>query len=67
MQNITYSPIDIIKKPHVIQEETPAQPVYAKGIKETVEVFSEYLEGLNDLNKFNKNQYTLHFVIFLII
>jgi len=61
MRNITYIPIGIIHSPHEITEETPAQPVYAKGIKGKVEVFPEYLEGLNDLEHFSHIYLIYHF------
>lgn len=61
MQNIVYSQIGIINSPHEIPEQTPAQPVYAKGIKGTVEVFSEYSEGLNDLDGFSHIYLIYHF------
>lgn len=61
MKNIIYSPIGIINTPNAIAEETPAQPVYAKGIKGTVEIFTEYLEGLNDLDGFSHIYLIYHF------
>lgn len=46
-------PIGVIRSEHTIAEETPIQPVYAKGCKGRVEVFSEYAEGLKDLDGFS--------------
>ena len=61
MQNIVYSQIGIIHSPHEIAEETPAQPVYAKGIKGTVEIDSKYSDGLADLDGFSHIYLIYHF------
>jgi tRNA-Thr(GGU) m(6)t(6)A37 methyltransferase TsaA len=36
-----------------MEKKTPIQPVYAKGIQGTVEIFPEYAEGLRDINGFS--------------
>ena len=51
--SITFKPIGIIHSEHTIQEETPIQPVYAKGCKGSAEIFPEYAEGLRDLDGFS--------------
>ena len=61
MQNITYSQIGIIHSSHSIPEETPAQPVYAKGIKGTVEIDLKYSAGLADLDGFSHIYLIYHF------
>lgn len=48
-----FKPIGIIRTPHVETSQTPIQPVFAKGIPGTVEVFPEYVDGLMDLDKFS--------------
>jgi tRNA (adenine37-N6)-methyltransferase len=57
MQNtkeiIEFSPIGIIHTPHTKSVETPIQPVFAKGIAGTVNVFPEFTEGLSDINEFS--------------
>jgi tRNA-Thr(GGU) m(6)t(6)A37 methyltransferase TsaA len=50
---ITYKSIGIIHSEHTVQEETPIQPIYAKGCKGRVEIFPEYEEGLRDLDGFS--------------
>lgn len=52
---ITYrlKSIGIINSPHVESSQTPIQPVFAKGIQGTVEVFPEYEDGLMDLDEFS--------------
>jgi tRNA-Thr(GGU) m(6)t(6)A37 methyltransferase TsaA len=50
---ITYEPIGVIHSGHVIAEETPIQPAYAKGCRGWAEIFPEYEEGLRDLEGFS--------------
>ncbi|MFH1017140.1 MAG: tRNA (N6-threonylcarbamoyladenosine(37)-N6)-methyltransferase TrmO [Pseudomonadota bacterium] len=50
---VTYKPIGVIRSGHHIAEQTPIQPVYAKGCKGRVEVFPEFAEGLRDLEGFS--------------
>ncbi len=50
---IIYKPIGVIYNGHVVAEETPIQPVYAKGCCEWAEIFPEYEEGLRDLDGFS--------------
>ena len=53
MSKIEYQPIGIIHTPFKNPEGTPIQPTGAKGIEATVELFTEYVQGLNDLNGFS--------------
>ena len=53
MKDYMFKPIGIIRTPHVETSQTPIQPVFAKGIPGTVEVFPEYVDGLMDLDKFS--------------
>ena len=48
-----FSPIGVINTPHKESTKTPIQPVFAKGITGTVEIYPEYSEGLTDLEKFS--------------
>lgn len=50
---VTYKTIGVIYSEHVIAEETPIQPVYAKGCRGWAEIFPEYEEGLRDLEGFS--------------
>ena len=43
----------MIHSPHTVAVETPIQPVYARGIRGQVEVFSQFTEGLQDLDGFS--------------
>jgi tRNA-Thr(GGU) m(6)t(6)A37 methyltransferase TsaA len=58
---IVYEPIGIIHTLHKEQEKTPIQPAYASGIKGIVELYTEYLDGLKDLNKFSHIILLYHF------
>ncbi len=53
MDEIKYRPIGIIHTPHEEAEGTPIQPKGAKGIEGEVEVYSEYKDGLKDLEGFS--------------
>jgi tRNA-Thr(GGU) m(6)t(6)A37 methyltransferase TsaA len=51
--HVSYRPIGVIHSDHVTAENTPIQPVYAKGCKGRAEVFPEFAEGLADLDGFS--------------
>jgi len=61
LQTITLRPIGVIHSPHRRTEETPIQPVYARGIKGTAEIFDEYVGGLRDLGGFSHIYLIYHF------
>jgi tRNA-Thr(GGU) m(6)t(6)A37 methyltransferase TsaA len=48
-ERIVHTPIGVIHSPHRRAEETPIQPVYARGVQGAVELFAEYEEGLKDI------------------
>lgn len=52
-RSITLRTIGVIRSEHKIAEETPIQPIYAKGCLGVAEVFSEYAEGLKDLEGYS--------------
>ena len=56
-----YEPIGIIYSPHTVPEQTPAQPVYAKGCLGRAEIIPEYSEGLADLDGFSHIILIYHF------
>jgi len=58
---ITYRPIGVIRSDHVAAEETPIQPVYARGCKGKAEIFPEYVDGLRDLDGFSHVYLIYHF------
>ena len=58
---ITYTPIGVIHSGHVNPEETPIQPVYAKGFKGQAVVFPDFEDGLRDLEGFSHIYLLYHF------
>lgn len=58
---ILYWTIGIIHSEHTIEENTPIQPVYAKGCKGYVELCPEFVEGLSDLSGFSHIYLIYHF------
>jgi len=61
MNEIKYKPIGIIHSPFKEPTGTPIQPAGARGIDGTVEVFSEYAEGLKDVEGFSHLILIYHF------
>ncbi|MCK7468210.1 MAG: tRNA (N6-threonylcarbamoyladenosine(37)-N6)-methyltransferase TrmO [Desulfosudis oleivorans] len=58
---ILYWTIGIIHSEHTIAENTPIQPIYAKGCKGYVELLPEFVDGLRDLNDFSHIYLIYHF------
>jgi len=58
---ILYWTIGIIHSEHTIAENTPIQPVYAKGCKGYVELYPEFVDGLRDLRDFSHIYLIYHF------
>ncbi len=58
---IEYRPIGIVHSPYAEIERMPIQASRAKGISGTVEVFSEFREGLQDLEGFSHIILLYHF------
>ena len=61
MSEINYTPIGIIHTPFSTPEGTPIQPRGADGVEGTVEVFSEFVDGLADLQGFSHIYLIYHF------
>lgn len=61
MNTINYRPIGIISSPFKQPKGTPIQPTAAKGVEGKVEVFSEFSEGLADLQNFSHIFLIYHF------
>jgi tRNA (adenine37-N6)-methyltransferase len=57
----TYRPIGIIHSPFKSRIGAPIQPIGAIGIRATVEIFPEYVEGLQDLEGFSHILLLYHF------
>ena len=54
MDEIVVKPIGVIRSPYTSREGMPIQPTFADAaMRGTVEVFPQYREGLNDLEKFS--------------
>ena len=60
MNKITYNPIGIIHSPFKKAEGTPIQPTASKA-EGTVEVFREFVQGLEDLDNFSHVFLIYHF------
>jgi len=58
---ITYKPIGIIRSPFNEPSGTPIQSVAAQNIEGTLEVYPDYVEGLEDLEGFSHIILTYHF------
>ena len=61
MNEIRYKPIGIIHSPFKQPQGTPIQPAGAQGIEGTVEIASEYVEGLKDIDGFSHIILIYHF------
>lgn len=53
MNDITMTPIGVIRSPHRTPAEAPIQPVFAHGAVGRVELRPEFADGLRDLNGFS--------------
>jgi tRNA-Thr(GGU) m(6)t(6)A37 methyltransferase TsaA len=58
---ITFTPIGVIHSPFEVPEGTPIQPTAARDVEGTVEVFPEYVDGLEDLAGFSHIYLLYHF------
>lgn len=61
MQKIEYKSIGIIHSPYSRPEGTPIQPSAAIGVRGDVEVYPEFVEGLEDLAGFSHIILLYHF------
>ncbi len=61
MDQISYRPIGIIHSPFKRREGTPIQPSGATGVEATVEIYPQYVEGLQDLKGFSHIILLYHF------
>ncbi len=50
---LKFKPIGIIHSPHKTCDGNPIQPVCAKGIKASIEIKEEFVDGLADLDGFS--------------
>ena len=56
-----YHPIGVIHSPFKTPAGTPIQPTAASGVKGEIEVFAEYMDGLEDLAGFSHIFLLYHF------
>lgn len=61
MERLTLEPVGIIHSEHVEPRRTPIQPVCAEGSPGHIHVFSQYVEGLDDIEGFSH----LHLIYWL--
>ena len=61
MNLLNLKPIGFIKTPFKTKDGMPIQPTGAKGIKGTIEIDSQYSEGLKDLDGFSHIILIYHF------
>ncbi len=59
--SITYEPIGLIRSPFAEIHDMPIQPIGARGIRGTVEVFTPFAAGLQDLDGFSHLILVYHF------
>jgi len=50
---ITFQPIGVIRSKHTRPEETPIQPVFARGCRGRAEILPQFAAGLRDLEGFS--------------
>jgi tRNA-Thr(GGU) m(6)t(6)A37 methyltransferase TsaA len=60
-KQITFNSIGIIHTPFKTINNMPIQPLAAEGVKGHIELFSEYAEGLTDLEEFSHVTLLYHF------
>jgi tRNA-Thr(GGU) m(6)t(6)A37 methyltransferase TsaA len=53
MQEVRYRPIGVVHSPFLPDDHVPPRRVDSHGVEGTVEVLSEYAEGLRDLEGFS--------------
>ncbi len=61
MSEISYRPIGVIRSPFAEPKGTPIQPSGAEGVEGRIEIFSEFEEGLKDVEGFSHLILLYHF------
>ena len=61
MSPVAFTPIGVIHSIHLVPEETPIQPIYARSLPGRAEIRPEYAEGLKDLDGFSHLILLYHF------
>ncbi len=58
---IAFRPIGVIRSEHIVPQETPVQPVYAKECRGRFEILPEFCDGLQDIDDFSHVYLIYHF------
>ena len=58
---IVLRPIGVIHSEHIVPQETPIQPVYARDCHGRVEILPEFTDGLHDIEGFSHIYLIYHF------
>ena len=61
IQEVSYRVIGVIRSPFTEPKGTPIQPAAGKGVEGVVEVFTEFAEGLQDIEGFSHLILLYHF------
>lgn len=61
VDEIKYQPIGIIHTPYKEPKGTPIQPLAGEGTTGTIEIYQDYIEGLQDLEGFSHILLIFHF------
>jgi len=67
MNNIIFNPIGIIHSPFKEQKGTPIQPRKSDGAEGTIEIYDEFVPGLDDLDGFSHIYLLFHFHFLAVI
>ncbi len=58
---VAFTPIGVIRSPHTTPQGMPIQPSGARGVRGSIELDAQYLEGLADLEGFSHLIVLYHF------
>lgn len=61
MENVVFHPVGVIRSEYKETLDTPIQPASAKGVSGSVEIFTEFVEGLADIEGFSHLILIYHF------
>jgi len=61
MTQIIFTPVGVVRSPFNEPKGTPIQPAAAKGIKGTVEIFPQYIDGIEGVGGFSHIILIYHF------
>lgn len=61
MDMVVYKPIGVVRSPFKEPKGTPIQPAYSEDARGTVEIYSEYSDGLKDIEGFSHIILIYHF------